>query len=328
MRVKTLLPICVFSLVLFPISAVNAVEQTVSIKIAIQRSLPYLKEQGKWWLTKKKCSSCHRLTFLPQVLREAKNRGISDESKSLKFWSEQILKSTNTKNNRLGLSQLILGRDKTIKASEKRYDQFASIIIKGQKKDGSWKAEGQLPKQKRPVNESVEVATMWNYLALGTVSTQTEEIEIVRSKARKFIHSKKNGISTEWHSTRLLIELQSDNRDSKSVASRLEQLLEHQNSDGGWGWITGEKSDALATGLVLYVLSQHGLKREKTDIDKAINWLLKTQTKEGNWLVPGTKEKKKNKPQETANYWGTIWATLGLMQYLPSKEVKLSRNSE
>ncbi|MCK4615543.1 MAG: hypothetical protein KAT50_01630 [Pirellulales bacterium] len=32
------------------------------------------------------------------------------------------------------------------------------------------------------------------------------------------------------------------------------------------------------------------------------------------WHVPGTKRKADNAPTETANYWGTAWAVVGLLE--------------
>ena len=43
-----------------------------------------------------------------------------------------------------------------------------------------------------------------------------------------------------------------------SVHESTKELLQRQNTDGGWGWISGQASDALATGLTLYALRAVG----------------------------------------------------------------------
>ena len=88
---------------------------------------------------------------------------------------------------------------------------------------------------------------------------------------------------------------------------RLEQLLKHQNADGGWGWLVGQESDALATGQVLYALREIKLDTSHKSALAAQAWLVKSQQANGTWKVKGTKANKKDKFEETAIYWGTAW---------------------
>jgi hypothetical protein len=52
-------------------------------------------------------------------------------------------------------------------------------------------------------------------------------------------------------------------------------------------------------------------------VQSACQFLVETQRDDGSWDVRGTKERKKNGLEETSTYWGTTWATIGLLQTLP-----------
>ncbi|MCA9071902.1 MAG: terpene cyclase/mutase family protein, partial [Planctomycetaceae bacterium] len=212
-----------------------------------------------------------------------------------------------------GVAQLILG---TTNASPERADtetKFAELIVKGQQPEGHWKPGGQLPAQKRPIQETTAVSTMWMALSLGM--TDEKSAESSRQKALDWIKSAPKGETTEWHVARLLLDQQQG--DADSISKQVASLRKQQNADGGWGWKAGDPSDALATGQVLYAFAKVNVPTTDEAITQAQSFLIETQQKNGSWLVPGTKRSKKGKPAETANYWGTCWATIGLLDTLP-----------
>ena len=91
-------------------------------------------------------------------------------------------------------------------------------------------------------------------------------------------------------------------------------LTEKQQPDGGWGWLTSDPSDALATGMDVYALSRHDADQNKAAISKAVRFLTTSQKSDGSWQVPGTKKTTRNTPTPTSNYWGTAWAVIGLLE--------------
>ena len=52
----------------------------------------------------------------------------------------------------------------------------------------------------------------------------------------------------------------------------------------------------------------------ETVIEAACSYLVKTQKPNGTWAVKGTKQDKQDTVQETATYWGTCWAVIGLLE--------------
>jgi hypothetical protein len=120
------------------------------------------------------------------------------------------------------------------------------------------------------------------------------------------------------------------------VQALVKQLLEQQEADGGWsqtrdivsyslkdydGKKTGpapakaEKrpSDAMATGQTLYALSMAGLDPQHPALQRALAYLIRTQTKDGSWRVPIRSQKNSG---TALSHYGTGWAALGLMQMM------------
>ncbi len=310
----------------------EAAHPSDEVSAAVQKSLKYLDERGQWWLDKKKCVSCHRTAFVSWTMRQATDRGLSVSGSDLARWQSANLEKPGGKGNLEGISQLILGRvpdpidglNESPDASAV-YDEFAQLLIDNQQPDGSWKAGGQLPRQKRPEAETQQVSVMWNVLALESLD-QTDERRKAISQARSFLQSKIDDPefaapkSIEWYA--LQVALVSSSDDSAKLSAAIEKLLDLQNSDGGWGWMSGEKSHAMSTGLAVYFLhrsSSDGQSRVTAATRKATGWLLDNQEDNGAWPSTGTKANAKGKVVETSTYWSSAWAVLGLIESLPSE---------
>ncbi len=317
--VTILLVACVACAALLVRSSIAAAAPEVHKAIA--RAIPYVEQQGRWWIEEKKCVSCHRVGFTTWALSGADKLGFDLDREQLekwRGWSRDKLLAPPKEDappvgttNLEGVSQLLLA-EQSQEASmldEANRAAFVGFFTQEQRDDGSWDAGGQLPGQKRPKEETQLVSTAWNALALGTVD---EPIAAeTRNKALGAIEKAADGVSTEWHAVRLLLALQS-NSDAE-VQRWVAKLRSTQRPDGGWGWIAADEGDAMATGQALYALGNAGVAPDDPAIERAVKFLLESQTPRGSWSVLGTKEKSKSQPAETATYWGTCWAVLGLL---------------
>lgn len=294
----------------------------------VQQSVPFLEREGVAWIKERKCVSCHQIPFMIWGMESARRAGILKETVTLKKWRawslEQTLAEWGTKKrkgfahkNADTIAQLMLARGYA-SGSEKDYQRLKTLLLEGQQKDGSWFAGGQLPLQKRPKQETTEVSTMWNLLALNSMMgnlQQDPEIQQARNKAITFLKTSSHVTkSTEWLATRLLFNLAI--LDKSNAEKMKQQLLKDQNKDGGWGWLREEASDALATGQVLYALSRAGVSSSHVSIQRVWHFLKSTQQKDGSWKVNSTKEKRKDRPIHTSIYWGTAWSVIGIAQTL------------
>ena len=213
------------------------------------------------------------------------------------------------------VGQMLLGRPQ----GEDQADWvtlYRTRLLESQEKAGFWKAGGQLPRQKRPNRETIETNTMWAILALKDYENSDTAVDKVVNKAMSWLGTKTEAkvVSTEWWVTRLMVERSLGN---VTKADELQNtLLGLQNEDGGWGWLTADKSDAFGTGLVLYALAKEKFPMDNPKVFKAIKLLENSQQKDGAWEVNGTKKQEKDEPAETAKYWGTAWAVIGLLEFL------------
>ncbi|WP_197995838.1 prenyltransferase/squalene oxidase repeat-containing protein [Gimesia algae] len=302
----------------------DAQPTTVQIRETVQRSIPFIEEKGLWWIEEKKCVTCHRVGNMVWSLQAAKQSGftVSDRLAEWRQWSIDKSLAENDKGkitglgNKEGVAQLLLSMDQAENgaAQKETRNKLAAILLEDQQPDGAWKAGGQLPFQKRPAAETNAVSTMWLTLAL-LAEGKNEASAPVMTNALKFIQTSSPGKSVEWYALRLLLAVQTGETEVRDQL--VKQLRSQQHADGGWGWMVTDDSDALGTGLALYALVSAGVDRQDPVIKGAQQFLVSTQRDDGSWPVHGTKEKKKASVQETAVYWGTTWAVIGLVESLP-----------
>ena len=295
---------------------------TVRVRQAIQQSIPFIEEQGVWWIEKKKCVSCHRVGTMLWSLSAAQQRGfdVSDRFGKWLAWALEKSLSKDAKGNVIGsgnkegLVQLLMTRrlGGNLATHAESYKKLEHLIAGGQQPDGSWKPGGQLPSQKRTLSETQDVTTMWLALTLSDRGRrQSPGIDL--KKTIKRIAASPSGKSTEWYALRLLLAHQQD--DNETVDTIARKLLKQQSADGGWGWLVGEKSDALGTAMSLYALLRSGAGDEDV-VRRARQFLVARQQPDGSWPVSGTKTKTRNRVEETATYWGTTWAVIALVESL------------
>lgn len=301
------------------------VDAASDVKTVVQRALPYIVDRGVWWIEEKECSSCHRTTVMTWSLANALRLEFDVNAERLREWQQwnrsDLLAPREEDGQPAGSRNVeavshVLWSERGEPHSAELEDERArllEIVISSQSEDGTWAAGGQLPFQKRPEQETAIVSTMWNALGLGT-APQAAAAGEARSKAIAAIEAAEPGVSTEWWVLRILLALQ----DGTDAAGWVDQLQSFQHADGGWGWLIEDPSDALGTGMALYALRSAGCDTSTPAIQQAIQFLARTQEEDGSWKVPGTKAKAKDRPVETANYWGACWAALGLMATIDS----------
>jgi len=283
------------------------------VRHAVERSLPWIEKRGTEWIQEKKCASCHEVTFMLWSHREALERGLAVDSKKLDEWTRWAWDSSlapPAKGGERGggldtMAQLILARGGAI-GVEKSAGELEGLILSLQNPGGFWKAGGQLPAQRRPPEETNESSTRWVLLALQSVGPENEARKRAREKAETWLAGRNPGKSVEPLALSVLMNPSEE---------RLKELLARQNEDGGWAFLSGQTSDALATGQVLYVLGGLGVNVDPPPVRRAWGFLLRTQRDDGSWKVPSTKAQPKN--DLMSSDWGTAWAAIGLLRTLP-----------
>jgi Squalene-hopene cyclase C-terminal domain len=285
-------------------------------------AIPYIEKYGTAWINERNCMACHYAGYMLWSLRDASQRGFGIDKGKLAEATNWAISQTDVYGfGYEGAAQMLIARDRSDLSEHtvERIDAMRDLIIKGQKKDGSWAPGGQLPGQKRPLSETKHVSTMLCILGLESLEQPSQRAVACRDKGLMWLkktppNGQKPPVSSEWYATRLLIEKRFG--DSKQVEAIREQILAAQQPDGGWGWLRADKSDAFGTGVSVYALSQVGVPNSHPAIRNAWKFLIETQTADGSWIVSGTKNDTKGKPHPLSSFWGSTWALLGLCHSL------------
>jgi squalene-hopene/tetraprenyl-beta-curcumene cyclase len=193
---------------------------------------------------------------------------------------------------------------------------IAGHLGRHQEADGSW-AWSAAPAKNRPppVMESDEVATLWGLLDLGPADPK--EKSDVRDKALAWLAKATPTDTTQAAALRLWLRV----REGKSTTDEVQSLLKRQNKDGGWSPVAGIPGDGYATGQALYVLNLAGVPNDHPDVKRAVAFLVSTQKDDGSWPMksrshPGAEPMKNPVP---ITYFGSAWATLGLLRTVPKE---------
>src|SRR3954471_1508530 len=194
------------------------------VRAAIERSLPFVQAEGEKWSAEKKCVTCHQVPFMVWALNAAAERGIEldrQKREACSAWAIEWKNMATKEDLEQGeqhtlarhtdpVAQLLLARGKG-SALTPWPAMFAERLAMGQQEDGSWKAGGQLPAQKRPERETQEVSTMWSLVALQSYAAPAEPLAERFTKARQWLGNQTEGESAEWWTVRLLLERVSGN---------------------------------------------------------------------------------------------------------------------
>src|SRR5579871_3650698 len=313
---------------------------------AVQKALVFLENEAIQWKQEHRCLSCHHGTMTIWVLNEANGQGyhvnterlsemnhaafgetgalirariISDPTKPVDSQPGGNVVSLSTFN--LAMASRSVPSPDPVSGQE--LDLMARDIVRHQEADGSWSGlpPGNGPP---PVFESTEVMTLRSMLALETYrptdSSISSSVRACLEKANRWLKQIRPADTTQTAALRLLVEVQAGKR-GKGVASGIKDLLKRQNPDGGFGPTRDLPGDAYATGQALYALSLAGVRNNRAEIERARAFLISSQRPDGSWLMvprahPGKTPFKNPAP---IIYFGSGWATLGLLRSMPTE---------
>lgn len=289
------------------------------LRAAIVRGLDFLSREGDTWMNEKDCNACHHMPLLLWSQREAKRRGfVIDQAKLDEFteWTDERAKKTNA-----GLEMIAFLK---LATPEKSTPELTRLIVDAQQADGSWKPANQYAgMQRRELPEATDNTVRLLLLALATQESDLQDN--ARTRATGFLEKSAPPKSVETLVTRALYT-QRFGTAAEAEALRAD-VAKLQHADGGWSWMIDEPtSDALATGEVLYLLQQLPRADFAGAIARGQRWLLTHQREDGGWSLDITRISRMDRSAKAKSfqaatdiyiYWGSAWATLGLLHGVP-----------
>jgi hypothetical protein len=307
------------------------------VRKAVERGLGFLQQDAAKWRKDRQCSTCHHGTMTVWALCEAKSRGYAIEAETLadtvKWTKDRLARIDLPRDTRPGWSMvntpaiyLALMAQAVPKQEAVSADDLSRIVghlLRHQEADGSW-AWSSAPAQNRPPPffESDEVATLLVYTVLGPHAPadrkEKSPARDARARAAAWLAKTKPSDTTQAAAFRLLVKVR-DGEPAKALQPAIDAFLARQNKDGGWGQLKDAPSDAYATGQALFVLSLAGVKNDRPEVRRGVTFLVATQKEDGSWPMvsrahPGATPFKNPVP---ITYFGSTWATIGLMRSVP-----------
>lgn len=305
-----------------------------AVRKAAERGLGFLIKDAAKWREDKQCATCHHGTMTVWALSEAKAQGYpvaADTFIDTVKWAKERLKDIDKpRDTRPGWKMLstpalylatmaeAVPTQDALSADERK--RIAGHLVRHQEEDGSW-AWSSAPAQNRPppVFESDEIATVLARLVLaGQVPADPKEKSDVRDSLKKgsdWLAKEKPTGTTQSLAFRLFRDVRAG-VPAKDLQPDVDRLLGRQNKDGGWGQLQDLSSDGYATGQALYFLNLAGVKPDRAEVQRGVAYLVASQKEDGSWVTPprahpGATPAKNTMP---INYFGSAWATLGLMR--------------
>lgn len=299
---------------------------------AITRAMAFLRDDVQKWRTERQCATCHHGTFTVWTQAEAQRRGLPVDAEqfaeTLKWTKERLSKIDEPRATQPGASmvntpalflamvaQYVSGQQ-AISAEE--LAKIRGHLVRHQETGGEW-AWSSAPAKNRPppVFESNEVATLLALLALpDDDAALSDELRESRKKGIEWLSKADATDTTQAAALRLLWKARTD---PASIPAGIEKFLLRQRADGGFAQLADRPSDAYATGQALYILSLLGVPADRPEMQRGVNFLVTTQRDDGSWeMVRRGHEGVTPGPFiMPITYFGSAWATLGLLRTVP-----------
>lgn len=296
------------------------------LRAVIAKGLGFLAKEGDEWMTAKNCNGCHHMPELLWSHREAKQRGFAVDPKKFDEWLEWSVERATDKKPGLEEAALMI-----LAVPDRPAPELTKLLVTEQKPDGSWNPAGQFSgMQKRGAADAKANSTRLHLIALATSQPAMAEFEAAHVKAGAVLQKKETPAAMESLVFRTCYARRFGKPEEATALTK--DILKQQRGDGGWSSVIGENmSDVLATGQVLYALQPAASDPATADaIARAQHWLRQTQREDGSWPIDITHISKvdrsgaaKAKSFKAATgiytYWGSSWATIGLLQGVPVK---------
>jgi hypothetical protein len=264
-----------------------------AIRSAVERSAPLIQATGAKYRSQRECFSCHHQAIPAIALEIASNHGFAIDRAELKAQGKHALDdlARNAKGYREGKGQgggvVRAGYALwTISVAGIEPDETTAAVVHyllvHDDKYGYWKTSSHRP----PSEASDFTATGVALVGLTRFAGESDRaaFEARKSKALAWLESRRPK-DAEDRVFRLW-GLKYAGGDRAAIDSAVQDLIQSQREDGGWGQTDDRASDAYATGSALVALAVAGdVETDHQSYIKGLAYLLKTQLADGSWRV-------------------------------------------
>ena len=309
-----------------PVTVTPVAAHAPTPRLAVERSLPLLRDASGRMLTNGGCVACHAQPLTGIAVTLAKTRGwtmaTADAETSVAFTTLTALSAPLTQLRDGGGLPDGLVYVAWLAASAgmsptRSTDALLHYLSAKQRQDGSWEGVGG---SRAPMQDGNFSRTALSIRALTAYATPARRDEYVaRTKRAAAWLAGRQPLSTEDRVMQLL-GLHWADTEPRLRETRVRELLGLQRADGGWAQTPYLASDAYATGQALFSLRQLGVAASDGALQRGTAYLQRIQAADGTWHV--VNRAMKVQPyfeggfpyghDQWISHAGTAWAVMGL----------------
>lgn len=302
------------------------------IRSAITKSLPLLQQSShNFLLNAGGCHSCHGQSLGAVTFYMAKEKGFAVQDTILKEALDSIQSTWIRRSKYLAQHEdptaiVVTGsydlwafaENKT--PGNKVREMLAVNIMHRQLKDGSWVS----PNLRPPMEYYSITATALALKGIQVYIPGVHTAEVKQRVARASVWLKGMIPVTNEEKVFQILGLQWAGENISFINEQVNKLVHAQRRDGGWAQLDSLPSDAYATGQSIYALLKSGKNKSSPEIQKGLDYLLRTQADDGSWhvrtrsfpSVPFTESGFPHGPDQFISAAGSHWATMALIEAL------------
>jgi hypothetical protein len=311
----------------------------VVVKQAAAKSLVLLQKSGYVFVNnnERKCASCHHNTLTAMAAELARQKGVpltdSLAASNVKAMETVIADACNPNQINRFISganfiipYVLLGMSAEKYAPSLHTDIAVDYIMSQAKPDGSFLTEsGRIPLETGVIHlTALAIRSIQLYASPAKKQQVDDLVKRTKQWLEKQVPNQQQELAFQ------LAGLQWCGSSTDLKAKVFEKLKSMQNKDGGWSQLPTLKSDAYATGQTLFAMYESGMAKPEDEVyQKGVEYLLKTQTGEGAWVVktrsfPIQPYIETDFPPYDYNQFisatASNWATIALLNTLPDKK--------
>jgi squalene cyclase len=288
-------------------SSIGAAEDPVpqqALRTAAQKGLDLLVQTSPTFIKKGGCNSCHNQVLPAAAQAFAQRKGLAT-GEPIAQLAPELSEVTTERYAEYsvagGAGVTFIGFDFFARAlagapADSRIRAQIHFVKSQQQPEGYWRGAGALiggsqPGGSRPASARPPLTyddftpTAYMIRALSTYGAPAEAADTKAriERARSWLLATKAERTQELAFK--LLGLKWSNADGRAINTAAGALAALQRTDGGWSQLPTLPSDAYATGIALFALSEAGVPVKQPSYQAGLKYLLSTQAPDGTWHV-------------------------------------------
>ena len=260
-----------------------------ALRTAAQKGLDLLVKTSPTFIKKGGCNSCHAQMLPAAAQAIARSRGIA-VGDTLAQLPPEVSEATAERyveyaiaggGGIASLSFELFAASAAHQPADARVRAKIYFIKGMQQPEGNWRGGGSRP----PLTFDDFTTTAFMIRALSIYGAPAEAADTAARIERARNWMQKTAADRTQERAFKLLGLSWARADRGAIEAAIDALRDLQRPDGGWGQLPAMPTDAYASGMALYALSEAGVAAGDQTYQSGLKYLLSTQASDGTWHV-------------------------------------------